>query len=108
MNVNLAIARDFHTVDFDPFNIKRNHDILGHGTPRFKITLPGLATICLYWAFFLPFKIPESQIIQMNPLLSNPTIPVWQQRGPCHIVVYGHNYNIFRVINGFGGLLFTI
>ena len=46
--------------------------------------------------------------IQMNPILSNPTIPSWQQRGPCHIVVYGHNYNIFRVINGFGGLLFTI
>jgi hypothetical protein len=46
--------------------------------------------------------------IQMNPVLSNPTIPLWQQRGPCHIVVYGHNYNVFRVINGFGGLLFTI
>jgi hypothetical protein len=46
--------------------------------------------------------------IQMNPILSNPTIPSWQQRGPCHIVVYGHNYNVFRVINGFGGLLFTI
>jgi len=46
--------------------------------------------------------------IQMNPILSNPSIPVPQQRGPCHIVVYGHNYNVFRVINGFGGLLFTI
>ena len=46
--------------------------------------------------------------IQMNPILSNPMIPLWQQRGPCHIVVYGHNYNVFRVINGFGGLLFTI
>jgi hypothetical protein len=46
--------------------------------------------------------------IQMNPVLSNPTIPTWQQRGPCNIVVYGHNYNVFRVINGFGGLLFTI
>ena len=46
--------------------------------------------------------------IQMNPILSNPTIPTWQQRGNCHIVVYGHNYNVFRVINGFGGLLFTI
>jgi hypothetical protein len=46
--------------------------------------------------------------IEMNPILSNPTIPAWQQRGPCHIVVYGHNYNVFRVINGFGGLLFTI
>lgn len=46
--------------------------------------------------------------IQMNPVLSNPTIPSWQQRGPCNIVVYGHNYNVFRVINGFGGLLFTI
>jgi hypothetical protein len=46
--------------------------------------------------------------IQMNPILSNPTIPSWKQRGPCHITVYGHNYNVFRVINGFGGLLFTI
>jgi hypothetical protein len=46
--------------------------------------------------------------IQMNPLLSNPQIPAWQQRGNCRIVVYGHNYNVFRVINGFGGLLFTI
>lgn len=46
--------------------------------------------------------------IQMNPVLSNPMIPEWQQRGNCHIVVYGQNYNVFRVINGFGGLLFTI
>ena len=46
--------------------------------------------------------------IQMNTVLSNPTLPSWQQRGNCHIVVYGHNYNVFRVINGFGGLLFTI
>lgn len=46
--------------------------------------------------------------IEMNPILSNPTIPSWQQRGNCRIVVYGHNYNVFRVINGFGGLLFTI
>jgi hypothetical protein len=46
--------------------------------------------------------------IQMNPVLSNPLLPDWKQRGNCHIVVYGHNYNVFRVINGFGGLLFTI
>jgi hypothetical protein len=46
--------------------------------------------------------------VQMNPILSNPSIAPWQQRGPCQIVVYGHNYNVFRVINGFGGLLFTI
>jgi hypothetical protein len=46
--------------------------------------------------------------IQMNQVLSNPLIPSWQQRGNCHIVVYAHNYNVFRVINGFGGLLFTI
>jgi hypothetical protein len=46
--------------------------------------------------------------LQMNPVLSNPMIPAWQQRGNCHIVVYGQNYNVFRVINGFGGLLFTI
>ena len=46
--------------------------------------------------------------IQMNPVLSNPLMPSYEQRGNCHIVVYGHNYNVFRVINGFGGLLFTI
>ena len=46
--------------------------------------------------------------IQMNSILSNPLLPVYKQRGNCHIVVYGHNYNVFRVINGFGGLLFTI
>jgi hypothetical protein len=47
--------------------------------------------------------------IQMNPVLTNPTeMPAWQQRGNARIVVYGQNYNIFRVINGFGGLLFTI
>ena len=46
--------------------------------------------------------------IQMNPVLSNPLLPDWKQRGNCHIIVYAHNYNVFRVINGFGGLLFTI
>jgi len=46
--------------------------------------------------------------IQMNTVLSNPILPAWRQRGNCRIVIYGHNYNVFRVINGFGGLLFTI
>jgi hypothetical protein len=46
--------------------------------------------------------------VQMNPILSNPQLPDWKQRGNCRITVYGHNYNVFRVINGFGGLLFTI
>lgn len=46
--------------------------------------------------------------LQMNTVLSNTVIPSWQQRGNCHVVVYGHNYNVFRVINGFGGVLFTI
>ena len=46
--------------------------------------------------------------IQMNPVLSNTCLPEYKQRGNCHIVIYGHNYNVFRVINGFGGLLFTI
>ena len=46
--------------------------------------------------------------IQMNPVLSNVLLPEYKQRGNCRIVVYGHNYNVFRVINGFGGLLFTI
>jgi len=51
--------------------------------------------------------------IQLNPALTHP-MPVngnplsYPARGNCHIVVYGHNYNVFRVINGFGGLLFTI
>jgi hypothetical protein len=46
--------------------------------------------------------------IDMNPILSAPSIPLAQQRGNCHIVIYGLNYNVFRVVNGFGGLLFTI
>jgi hypothetical protein len=51
--------------------------------------------------------------LQMNPALIQP-LPIsgnplaYPARGSCHIVVYGHNYNVFRVINGFGGLLFTI
>jgi hypothetical protein len=46
--------------------------------------------------------------LQMNAALSSPLLPLWQQRGACRIVIYGHNYNVFRIINGFGGLLFTI
>jgi hypothetical protein len=46
--------------------------------------------------------------LKMNTVLTNPLLPVWQQRGSCRAIVYAHNYNIFRVINGFGGLLFTI
>jgi hypothetical protein len=46
--------------------------------------------------------------IDMNPILMLPQLTEMEQRGNCRIVVYGHNYNVFRVINGFGGLLFTI
>jgi hypothetical protein len=46
--------------------------------------------------------------IDMNPILSMPSIPLAQQRGNCHIIIYGLNYNVFRVVNGFGGLLYTI
>jgi hypothetical protein len=46
--------------------------------------------------------------LQLNPILVSPLMPLWQQRGSCRITIYGHNYNVFRVINGFGGLLFTI
>ena len=60
MDVNLPITRNFHAINLDPFNIKRNCDILRHGTPRFKTALPDLATICLYWAKFLPFKFPKN------------------------------------------------
>lgn len=46
--------------------------------------------------------------MNLNAILSNNDMADWQKRGSCRIVVYGHNYNVFRVINGFGGLLFTI
>ncbi len=46
--------------------------------------------------------------IEMNPILSLPQIPEEQQRGNCNFVFYATNYNVFRVINGFGGVLFTI
>ena len=53
--------------------------------------------------------------IQMNPNITQPVYAIqgntslaYPARGNCHVVVYGHNYNVFRVINGFGGLLFTI
>jgi hypothetical protein len=43
--------------------------------------------------------------ITMNPLLE---MPPRVSRGNCHIRIYATNYNIFRVVNGYGGLLFTI
>jgi len=43
--------------------------------------------------------------IQMNPLLEMAPIT---SRGNCSIRVYATNYNILRVVNGYGGLLFTI
>ena len=51
--------------------------------------------------------------IQLNPALTQPLpagtgLQAYPARGNCHVVIYGHNYNVFRVINGFGGLLFTI
>jgi hypothetical protein len=51
--------------------------------------------------------------IQRNTALTQPlpasgSQTAYPARGNCHIVIYGHNYNIFRVINGFGRLLFTI
>lgn len=44
--------------------------------------------------------------ITMNPLLSMPSVV--PQRGNCSIRIYATNYNVFRVVNGYGGLLFTI
>lgn len=46
--------------------------------------------------------------IEMNPILNMPQVAPSERRGNCHLVVYGLNYNVFRVVNGFGGLLFTI
>lgn len=43
--------------------------------------------------------------ITMNPFLEmQPSV----SRGNCNIRVYATNYNVFRVVNGYGGLLFTI
>jgi hypothetical protein len=52
-NVEVIVSQSIEIGDrwvivYDHFNIKRNRDILGHDTPRFKITLRDLATICLY------------------------------------------------------------
>ena len=43
--------------------------------------------------------------ITMNPQLD---MPPTVSRGNCHIRVFATNNNIFRVVNGYGGLLFTI
>lgn len=40
-------------------------------------------------------------LITLNPT-TNPPI------GNCHTVIYATNYNVFRVIDGFGGLLFKV
>jgi hypothetical protein len=41
----------------------------------------------------------------MNPLLE---MPPAISRGNCSIRIFGTNCNVFRVVNGYGGLLFTI
>jgi len=48
--------------------------------------------------------------ITMNPVLNVPATKNKQTsvRGSCTIRVYATNYNVFRVVNGFGGVLFTI
>ena len=46
--------------------------------------------------------------ITMNQLLYQPDATPPINRGPCTIRIYAINYNVFRVVNGFGGILFTI
>ena len=46
--------------------------------------------------------------IVMNPNLNFPEASPPVSRGPCTIRIYATNYNVFRVVNGFGGVLFTI
>jgi hypothetical protein len=48
--------------------------------------------------------------ITMNPVLNVPATGNSQTsvRGACTIRIYAVNYNVFRVVNGFGGVLFTI
>lgn len=47
------------------------------------------------------------QITMNQSLNASETTPP-TTRGPCTIRIYAINYNIFRVVNGFGGVLFTI
>ena len=44
--------------------------------------------------------------LTMNPILITSESGVG--RGNCHARIYATNYNVFRVVNGYGGLLFTI
>jgi hypothetical protein len=48
--------------------------------------------------------------ITMNPVLNTPSTAnkATSVRGPATIRIYALNYNVFRVVNGFGGVLFTI
>jgi len=48
--------------------------------------------------------------ITMNPILNFPSSldSKTSVRGPATIRIYALNYNVFRVVNGFGGVLFTI
>jgi hypothetical protein len=38
----------------------------------------------------------------MNPLLTA------EMKGNCHVRIYATNHNVLRVVDGFGGVLFTI
>ena len=46
--------------------------------------------------------------IMMNQTLNSNAVDPPVSRGACTIRIYAINYNVFRVINGFGGVLFTI
>jgi hypothetical protein len=48
--------------------------------------------------------------ITMNPILNAAPTPDSNTsiRGTATIRIYAINYNVFRVVNGFGGVLFTI
>ena len=48
--------------------------------------------------------------ITMNPVLNTPSSAnsATSVRGSATIRIYALNYNVFRVVNGFGGVLFTI
>ena len=48
--------------------------------------------------------------ITMNPMLNAPSTANSNTsiRGPATIRIFAINYNVFRVVNGFGGVLFTI
>ena len=51
--------------------------------------------------------VDENNIAVLNMTLTPDTV-LEPNRGNASVVVYAVNYNVLRIVNGFGGVLFTI